>query len=259
MMAKIILYLLAGLAFIDHAASIRITYPDSTPVIINLSQPNTITWDTVTSDPKTALIRLTSWTVFPPYELTIAESVNLADGEYTYGPITDVVVPSGRLYAINFMRNEGGRYTSIIAQSHQFEIVQDAVKDEPSATNSANLLPSATSSGSTSSKSIITVAPSTFTSSSQSQPTTEDDPELTGSQLSVTIATSTGLSAEPTTSNPKNQSTSAQTSASIQIQSSSTPTPTGVVSSGSILGGRMDLSAAILIMTTIAILLQCCN
>ena len=246
-MAQLFLSLLAVSAVINHAASLQIN-TDLIPNIVDLSQVNTITWETVTSDPSTALIQLVNMYTFPLYSLTIAQNVSLADREYTYGPITDVVVPSKIGYSIQFLKAEERDSAIIIAQSGSFEVVHYVEIISFSATSST-ALSSATSPVSSSSKTIAAVTSSTTSIAPvTSQPTTEDDPKSTSSQVSVPDTTSTSLPGEPTTSQQSTQSISAQTSAP-------TPTPSGVLSSGSILGGGMVLSAVIMIVTTIAILL----
>ncbi|KAK2015856.1 hypothetical protein LZ32DRAFT_125728 [Colletotrichum eremochloae] len=83
----------------------------------DLSKTNEITWETVSSDPKSFEIVLINQSSYPGVSQTIAK-VNAADGKYD---LKDVKVAAGDAYRINLVSTDP-QNSGILAQSEEFSL-----------------------------------------------------------------------------------------------------------------------------------------
>ncbi|KAK1975376.1 hypothetical protein LZ30DRAFT_605789 [Colletotrichum cereale] len=109
----------------------------------DLSETNEITWETVSSDPKSFEIVIINQSGFPEVSQTIAK-VNAADGKYE---LKGVKVAAGDAYRINLVSTDP-QSSGILAQSGEFSLTGS--DDSSSASASASATASASVSGSAS-------------------------------------------------------------------------------------------------------------
>ncbi|GKT42786.1 UPF0641 membrane protein [Colletotrichum spaethianum] len=109
----------------------------------DISATNEITWETVSSDPKSFEIVIVNQSGYPGVSETIAK-VNAADGKYE---LKDPKVAAGDGYRINLVSTDP-QNSGILAQSEQFTLTGDS--DDTSSSASASATASASASGSAS-------------------------------------------------------------------------------------------------------------
>ncbi|KAK2033788.1 hypothetical protein LX32DRAFT_648978 [Colletotrichum zoysiae] len=124
----------------------------------DLSKTNEITWDTVSSDPKTFEIVIVNQSSYPGVSQTIAK-VNAADGKYE---LKDLKVAPGGSYRINLVSTDP-QNSGILAQSEEFSLTGS--DDSSSAPASASATASASASGSASASATGSSSGSTATGS----------------------------------------------------------------------------------------------
>jgi hypothetical protein len=98
---------------------------------IDLSEKNTITWSSVSTDPSTFTLALVDQTTMG--SIVIDAKVTTSDDKFD---LTNVVAPPGAKYKFNFLSNDPLN-NGILAQSETFEIVKSE-KSSSSSSAAAN-------------------------------------------------------------------------------------------------------------------------
>ncbi|OHW91284.1 extracellular conserved serine-rich protein [Colletotrichum incanum] len=174
-----------------------------------ISSTNEITWETVSSDPKSFEIVIVNQSSYPGVSETIAK-VNAADGKYT---LKDVKVAAGDAYRINLVSTENN---GILAQSEEFSLTDDS--DDSSSSASASATASASASGSAS-------ASATGSSSSASGSTATATVTQTSSGLTTVTGSATATASGTAASNASGSGTASGTATGSAASGTSTTAP----------------------------------
>lgn len=106
------------LALVASTIALQVTSPAERSTL-DVSEPFTISWVTVSSDPSTVDIVLTNRNVFPPAEIPIASNVDTSSGSYDVSSVSGVD-PGGN-YRIDLVGTTPSN-RGILAQSGQFNV-----------------------------------------------------------------------------------------------------------------------------------------
>ena len=182
------------------ANAVKITSPVKNEKV-DLDDGVTVRWETVSTDPAQAKLRLVNLAGgHTPFERDIA-TVDLSKGSYV---VKLDEVPNDGGYQFNFESVEPGS-TGILAQSEQFEVIDsgDATDDEDDVKSS-----------STSSASTATTSSATTTkASSETSSETATDATITSTATTLTTATTTGTATGASATSSGAASTSTSTGA----------------------------------------------
>ncbi|KAJ5661971.1 uncharacterized protein N7477_009587 [Penicillium maclennaniae] len=212
-------------AFAVSAAGIVITSPKIGEKV-DFSEPVTIKWQRVSTDPTTVDIVLVNEDVYPPVTETVASGIDTDKGSYTMKAHSKDVsdTDTGAGYQVNFLSPSGG----ILAQSQQFKVTDPKAEASSSGKkastasemSTASMLSSTLASTTTTS---ATSASASYTSSS----TASSSPMTTHSSTSASShTTSSSSNTASSTSSRTSSSMTTSTSASSITHSSFTPTST---------------------------------
>ncbi|KDN65951.1 putative developmentally Regulated MAPK Interacting protein [Colletotrichum sublineola] len=160
----------------------------------DLSKTNEITWETVSSDPKSFEIVLINQSSYPGVSQTIAK-VNAADGKYD---LKDVKVAAGDAYRINLVSTDP-QNSGILAQSEEFSLTGSDDSSSASATASASASASATGSASESAATGSVTKTASGMTTVTSATATASGASASGSGSATRTATGTAASGSSTT------------------------------------------------------------
>ncbi|EPS33983.1 UPF0619 GPI-anchored membrane protein [Penicillium oxalicum] len=124
-------------AFAAAASAILITYPPK-GAKVDLSQPLTIKWDAVETDPPTFDLYLVNQAVNPSVTTLIAADVDTNKQSYTISANEAVLVNTntGGGYQIDFKSSNSG---GILAQSPQFKVTGETSESSSASSSDLNL------------------------------------------------------------------------------------------------------------------------
>ncbi|KAK1700862.1 hypothetical protein BDP55DRAFT_2402 [Colletotrichum godetiae] len=137
-------------SFLAIAEAVKVTKPAKGDDW-DLSKTNEITWETVSSDPKSFEIIIVNQASYPGVSETIA-TVQAADGKYE---LKDAKVAAGGNYRINLVSTDA-QNSGILAQSNEFTFSGSDDSSSASASGSATASASASGSAATASATVTT-------------------------------------------------------------------------------------------------------
>ncbi|KAE8353718.1 Ser-Thr-rich glycosyl-phosphatidyl-inositol-anchored membrane family-domain-containing protein [Aspergillus coremiiformis] len=127
-------------AYAASSLALTITSPQ-TGDKVDFSQPYTVKWTTVDSDPDTFNINLVSQTT-ANNKKEIAKNVKSSDGKYTIEKLLDIDTGNG--YQLNF-ESSSQNNTGILAQSHVFNVTKVAEPTKSTQTSTTQTATESTS------------------------------------------------------------------------------------------------------------------
>ncbi|KAK1656504.1 hypothetical protein BDP81DRAFT_364646 [Colletotrichum phormii] len=196
-------------SFLAIAEAVKVTKPAKGDDW-DLSKTNEITWETVSSDPKSFEIIIVNQASFPGVSETIA-TVQAADGKYE---LKDAKVAAGGNYRINLVSTDA-QSSGILAQSNEFTF--SGSDDSSSASASGSATASASASGSAATASATGSSSSASGSAATATVTTVTTGSATASASGTAASDASGsgtASGTATGSAASGTSTSAPSSAS---------------------------------------------
>ncbi|KAL9105473.1 MAG: hypothetical protein Q9227_009353 [Pyrenula ochraceoflavens] len=101
----------------------------------DITQSNTITWTSVSTDPQTINIEIVNFSKFPTYNKTIATNVKTSANSFV-NPANNVDGQTGTGFQINFSGTQDGN-TGILAQSQQVTFVNGGGSSSSSSSTSS--------------------------------------------------------------------------------------------------------------------------
>ncbi|KAL9624718.1 MAG: hypothetical protein Q9160_001072 [Pyrenula sp. 1 TL-2023] len=150
------------LSLLTTALAITITSPPAS-FTQDTTQPQRITWTSVSTDPSTLTIQLVNLSKFPNYNKTLATGISTSTG-FFINPANNDDSQTGTGFQINLLGAQGPSPAGILAQSQQFTLVNGAGSSSSSSSSRTTSGTTLSSSTPRSSSGTTTPRPSSGTS-----------------------------------------------------------------------------------------------
>ncbi|EXF83741.1 hypothetical protein COL5a_007272 [Colletotrichum fioriniae] len=202
-------------SFLAIAEAVKVTKPAKGDDW-DLSKTNEITWETVSSDPKSFEIVIVNQSGYPEVSETIA-TVQAADGKYE---LKGAKVAAGDAYRINLVSTDP-QNSGILAQSNEFSFTGSDDSSSASASGSATASASASGSAATAS---ATGSSSSASGSAATATVTQTSSGLT-TVTTVTTGSATASASGTAASNASGSGTASGTATGSAASGTSTSAP----------------------------------